>query len=702
MPSLLSRLSLARSLECTYFHYCYRQTDGTYPPVVGAGAELYEEEEEVEDSEWETDDSDGVGGMGEDDVAKAKAAAKRIKAERASYSSSSANEKARSSQPVGTGGLTGLDAAMAELDMDNYDDDESDGGGAANASANLLSLPAGVFSAGTQYYSSNKEDPYLKFGKGPKDKSKNKKGENAANDDDSDFASSSSSEDDATDENDLDDWELRPGQDLLLLAARNEDDVSHLEVWVCEPPGTKESGGGEGAGANTGANVYVHHDVLLAAFPLCLAWFAAPGSLISRGRGGTGDSSSVSFVAVGTMEPGIELWDVDEADAVEPVAVLGPAPFAAEARAAAAEAARIAEAAEDSEDGDGRKSTGTTNKKKKKKSKKGSKGPVAPATPTPLPTPSSSSLPKRHSRKDAAAGGGHADAVLGLAWNGAFRNVLASASADRTVKIWDLASVGRSTSLGGTTTSTTRTTLGTASGPLNSTAPVATFCHHSGKVQAVAFNPADPPVLLTGGFDGVAALVDIRSPAGTGSSRASSSSSVPSWRVGADVEALAWDPSSPTDFYVAAEDGVVSCFDARSAGSGSKPKFRLSAHSKAATALAFAGAGAGSAFGGDASSGGSSSGGGSCIAPGLLATGSTDKKVKLWDVSGGVPELVATADLKVGAVFGLGFGGLDLSSSGGRGPPRPLLAAAGAKGTVAVWDVAADEAVARRWRKTLG
>lgn len=665
-------------------------TDGNYPPVVGAGAELYEEEDDSDDSdEWETD-SDG-GGMAEDDaVAKAKAAAKRIKAEKAFSSSGAAGKgkASRSSQPVGTGGLTGLDAAMAELDMDNYDDDEDGSDGDANAaalSANPLHLPAGVFSAGTQYYSSNKEDPYLKFGKGPKKEGSKSKGKGKVADDDSDFASSSEDEEE-TDEDDLDDWQLRPGSDLLLLAARNEDDVSHLEVWVCEPPGTTMRDGSEEI--NSEANVYVHHDVLLAAFPLCLAWMdAAPGSLLSSSSSSAGGTGG-SFVAVGTMEPGIEIWDVSEADAVEPVAVLGPAPFAAEARAvAAAEAAR---AAEDSEDGDGRKST--NNKKKNKKSSKQG-GPAAPATPTPSLPPPPSSLPRRRSRKDAAAGGGHADAVLGLAWNGAFRNVLASASADRTVKIWDLASVGGGGSGGGG--SSIGIDGSASSGGLSSNSPVVTFCHHSGKVQAVAFNPADPPVLLTGGFDGTAALVDVRSPAGTKSSSSSSNSSVPSWKVGADVEALAWDPSTPTDFYVAAEDGVVSCFDARSAGAGAKPKFRLSAHSKAATALAFAGAGAGSA-----AAGGSSSPSSSCVAPGLLATGSTDKKVKLWDVSGGAPELVSTADLKVGAVFGLGFGGLDLSA-GGR-PPRPLLAAAGAKGTVAVWDVAADEAVARRWRKTLG
>jgi periodic tryptophan protein 1 len=34
-----------------------------------------------------------------------------------------------------------------------------------------------------------------------------------------------------------------------------------------------------------------------------------------------------------------------------------------------------------------------------------------------------------------------------------------------------------------------------------------TLAHHAGKVQAVAWNPAEAPVLLSGAFDQVAALV---------------------------------------------------------------------------------------------------------------------------------------------------------------------------------------------------
>ena len=46
--------------------------------------------------------------------------------------------------------------------------------------------------------------------------------------------------------------------------------------------------------------------------------------------------------------------------------------------------------------------------------------------------------------------------------------------------------------------------------------------------------------------------------------------SVPAWTVSADVEALAWDPHTPTQFVVAAEDGAVACYDARQVG-GAQP-----------------------------------------------------------------------------------------------------------------------------------
>lgn len=45
-----------------------------------------------------------------------------------------------------------------------------------------------------------------------------------------------------------------------------QDDVSTLELWVYEEA---ETVGDE-------ANVYVHHELMLPAFPLCLAWLDCP------------------------------------------------------------------------------------------------------------------------------------------------------------------------------------------------------------------------------------------------------------------------------------------------------------------------------------------------------------------------------------------------------------------------------------------
>lgn len=62
----------------------------------------------------------------------------------------------------------------------------------------------------------------------------------------------------------------------------------------------------------------VHHDVSLPAFPLCVEW------MNTRPNRATGSEGSVgNFAAVGTFKPGIEIWNLDVVDAVEPVGQLG-------------------------------------------------------------------------------------------------------------------------------------------------------------------------------------------------------------------------------------------------------------------------------------------------------------------------------------------------------------------------------------------
>ncbi|KAI7982442.1 putative WD repeat-containing protein C17D11.16 [Camellia lanceoleosa] len=53
-------------------------------------------------------------------------------------------------------------------------------------------------------------------------------------------------------------------EDAAIVCARNEDDVSHLEVWIYEDPADGDS------------NMYVHHDIIIPAFPLCTAWLDCP------------------------------------------------------------------------------------------------------------------------------------------------------------------------------------------------------------------------------------------------------------------------------------------------------------------------------------------------------------------------------------------------------------------------------------------
>ena len=192
-------------------------------------------------------------------------------------------------------------------------------------------------------------------------------------------------------------------------------------------------------------NLYVHHDIPLPVFPLCLAWMGVPPAECKGPVGG-----GRNFVAVGTFQPFIEIWNLDVIDALEPAAVLGLA--GAEAAAAAFDANAAAhEAATRGGDKGG---------KKKKKSKR----------PVIEPPPAE----------------GHTDAVMCLAWNALQPNVLASGSADQTVRLWDV------------------------SGDLSSSAQC--MRHHTDKVQALAWHPVDASVLLSAGFDRKVFALDVRAP----------------------------------------------------------------------------------------------------------------------------------------------------------------------------------------------
>lgn len=122
--------------------------------------------------------------------------------------------------------------------------------------------------------------------------------------------------------------------------------------------------------------------------------------------------------------------------------------------------------------------------------------------------------------------GSHTDAVMSLSWNKVHRQVIASGSADCSVKLWD---VTKPDAIAGT------------------------FTHHKDKVQSVLWHPQEGTLLATGSYDKTVALVDARAP----------QANVKRVKIPADCEALAWDPCNPQCLTVASEDGTVSCWDVR-------------------------------------------------------------------------------------------------------------------------------------------
>lgn len=128
--------------------------------------------------------------------------------------------------------------------------------------------PAWDTVAGLTYYATNEEDPYLTI-----------------------------KEDDASDR---EDFVVKP-TDNLLVVGRAAPECSILEVYVYN---------------DSEGSLYCHHDMILPAFPLALEWIN-----YDPGENGPGN-----LVAVGSMEPTIDLWDLDVVDTIEPAFVLGSKP----------------------------------------------------------------------------------------------------------------------------------------------------------------------------------------------------------------------------------------------------------------------------------------------------------------------------------------------------------------------------------------
>ncbi|OAA56583.1 rRNA processing protein [Niveomyces insectorum RCEF 264] len=402
------------------------------------------------------------------------------------------------------------DDDLKEYDLEHYDDD--DNGGANDGTAVVSGQPMSIFGniKSLAYYESNKDDPYITLQDGHA-------GSGGGGDDDDD------------DDDDREDLQVL-ATDNLVLAAKVEDELAHLEVYVYE---------------DEADNLYVHHDIMLPAIPLCLEWIDMPVS-----KPGVAPDAAANFVAIGTMDPDIEIWDLDTVDCMYPNAILGQGNKQQQA------------------DGD----DGTKNKKNKKKKKKSKQSKAA---------------------NDAY----HVDAVLSLAANRKHRNLLASASADKTVKLWDL----------------------------NTATCAKSYAYHTDKVCSLAWHAVESTVLLSGSYDRTIVAADMRAP----------EAARPRWGVESDVENVRWDPHDPNFFFVSTENGMVHYHDVRTAPSdptATKAVWTLQAHDESVSSF-------------DINS----------VIPGFMATGSGDRTVKLWNIQASGPSMVVSRSLDAGKVFATNF-----------------------------------------------
>ena len=325
----------------------------------------------------------------------------------------------------------------------------------------------------------------------------------------------------------------------------------------------------------------MHHDIPLPSYPLCVAH----GQVSSGGTTG-------NFCAVGTFSPGIEIWNLDVLNALEPSCVLG------------------------GED------TSTADEMLKLQMLRAASG---------------SDLPKL--RRPAEGGlrpGSHTDAVIALSWNGVHKQVIASGSADCTVKLWDVTKAG-----------------GSGEG-----CNASTFSHHRDKVQSVEWHPKEGTLLATGSYDRTIALLDART----------NGKDVKKVKINADCEAIAWDPFHPEYLTVATEDGTVSCWDVR--------QFQTSTPLWSFVANEY---------------GGLNNLSYNPSVPGMMATCSSDATVTLWDAYAGnkcptanlPPRSCANKDMCVGKLYTVGFY-----------PSSPWLLGCGGGGNqIAIWDLSSETGI---------
>lgn len=144
---------------------------------------------------------------------------------------------------------------LAKYDLDQYDNEEED---ESNPAVNIANLTV---------FACNQDDPYITL------------------------------KDTENDPEEEENYQIRP-DDNLIAVGKVEGDAVTLEIYVYNEE--EES-------------LYVHHDLILPAYPLSIEWLNFD----------PGDSSPGNFIAIGDMTPVIQVWDIDVVDTLESSYTLG-------------------------------------------------------------------------------------------------------------------------------------------------------------------------------------------------------------------------------------------------------------------------------------------------------------------------------------------------------------------------------------------
>lgn len=384
--------------------------------------------------------------------------------------------------------------------------------------------------------------------------------------------------------------------DNLVLATRTEDEVSYLDVYIYDDgagalgPEDEEAAEEEKKidpdvkrGMVREGNLYIHHDLMLPSFPLCVEW------LSFRPKGENEVSNVGNFAAIGTFEPTIELWNLDCIDKAFPDVILGENEYHEWSS----------------------KNSGSSKKKGSKKKKK-------------LGSKVSSTC--------------HTDAVVSLSHNRIFRNVLASTSADTTVKLWDLSrcKVDRAIDEG----------------------------LHEGKAVSSSMWFGET-TLLTGGYDGKIRLSDVRLDDVISNSKSFSCGS----GYGEEVESI----GKVGEHLVigGCDSGNVYCYDTRM-DQGDKPLWTLHAHDSGISTLSS-----------------------NSEIPGLIVTGAMGEKVvKVWNVKDNKPRMILSKDFGCGNVLTSSFAN-ELEVSG------HLVIGGSSNSRLKMWDVFSNKTVQNSFKDEL-